>query len=71
MAAPTPLSANGPTTGGDLFPAVGSSNFLNFEFGGRSYTQQLQEAVSTTGKFSAVTVEIRELNVRPFPRIFV
>lgn len=52
------------TTQGDLFPSVGSSNFLDFAFGGKSYSQQLQEAVQSTGKFSAVTVEIRQLNVR-------
>lgn len=61
-------SGSGPSAAaqGDLFPSVGSSNFLEFEFGGKSYSQQLQEAVQTTGKFSAVTVEIRQLNVRPF-----
>jgi len=57
-------SGSGPSTAaqGDLFPSVGSSNFLGFEFGGKSYSQQLQEAVQSTGKFSAVTVEIRQLN---------
>jgi hypothetical protein len=64
MASSNPEVVNGGANKGDLFPTVGSSNFLGFEFGGKSYTQQLQEAVAATGKFSAVTVEIRELNVR-------
>lgn len=64
MSADNSSSGNGAATKGDLFPCVGSSNFLDFAFGGKSYTQQLQEAVQSTGKFSAVTVEIRELNVR-------
>ena len=68
MATATKEVANGSTNKGDLFPTVGSSNFLGFEFGGKSYSQQLQEAVASTGKFSAVTVEIRELNVRCFLR---
>lgn len=62
MASSTSGSGPSATAQGDLFPSVGSSNFLEFEFGGKSYSQQLQEAVQTTGKFSAVTVEIRQLN---------
>lgn len=66
-------SANGTaqegSSKGDLFPSVGSSNFLEFEFGGKSYTQQLQEAIQQTGKFSAVTVEIKQLNVRILPHV--
>ena len=65
MASSTSGSGPSATAQGDLFPSVGSSNFHEFEFGGKSYSQQLQEAVQTTGKFSAVTVEIRQLNVRP------
>jgi len=64
MASATGTTQNAATNKGDLFPAVGSTNFLGFEFGGKSYSTQLQEAVQTTGKFSAVTVEIRQLNVR-------
>lgn len=67
MSSETAKASASAASQGDLFPSVGSANFLDFAFGGKSYTQQLQEAVQSTGKFSAVTVEIRQLNVRISP----
>jgi hypothetical protein len=48
----------------ELFHNVGSLDFLGFDFGGKAYKTQLEEAVQSTGKFCAVTVEIRTIKVR-------
>eukprot|EP00937_MAST-01D_sp_MAST-1D-sp2_P002088 g2088.t1 len=48
--------ANGP-----LFQEVASSDFLEFAFGARSYSDQLQAAVAKTGEVCAVKVDVRTL----------
>mmetsp|Transcript_6346 Transcript_6346/g.19249 ORF Transcript_6346/g.19249 Transcript_6346/m.19249 type:complete len:1231 (+) Transcript_6346:36-3728(+) len=44
-----------------LFEEVCSVNFLGFSFGGRSYTEQIGDAVKKTGKHCAVDVSLVEL----------
>ena len=48
----------------ELFHNIASVDFLGFSFNGKSYESQLKEAVASTGKFCAVTVEIRTFAVR-------
>ncbi len=43
----------------DLFSEIASADFLEFSFGGRSYADQLKDAVQKTGRLSAVTVSVR------------
>jgi hypothetical protein len=48
----------------ELFHNIGSVDFLGFSFSGKGYDAQLKEAVAATGKFCAVTCEIRSFAVR-------
>lgn len=48
----------------ELFHNIGSVDFLGFSFNGKSYDSQLKEAIQSTGRFCAVTAEIRSFAVR-------
>lgn len=48
----------------ELFHNIASVDFLGFSFNGKGYDAQLKEAVQSTGKFCAVTCEIRSFEVR-------
>eukprot|EP00899_Mesostigma_viride_P000910 jgi/Mesvir1/1081/Mv17594-RA.1 len=45
----------------ELFADVASTDFLKFEFGGRSYDEQIKGSISKTQVFSGVKVEVRTL----------
>lgn len=47
----------------ELFTNIASSDFLNFEFMGKSYNQQIEDSRQSTGKLCAVTVEIKTIHV--------
>jgi len=48
--------------GNELFHNLASTDFLKFVFG-KAYAQQLNEAIQATGKFCAVTCEIKAIEV--------
>ncbi|KAJ8599301.1 hypothetical protein CTAYLR_008844 [Chrysophaeum taylorii] len=48
------------TTTTTLFEEVCSTNFLEFSFGGRSYSDQIKDAVVKTKKFCAVEVKLED-----------
>lgn len=49
-------------TSHELFEDVCSTNFLKFSFGGRSYSDQIRDAVNKTSKHCAIAVTLRHLN---------
>jgi len=48
-------------TNTELFKEVASSDFLNFNFGGKSYSEAITQAVAQTQAFSGVKVELRKI----------
>eukprot|EP00771_Trimastix_marina_P001024 gnl/Trimastix_PCT/207.p1 GENE.gnl/Trimastix_PCT/207~~gnl/Trimastix_PCT/207.p1 ORF type:complete len:1246 (+),score=513.85 gnl/Trimastix_PCT/207:34-3771(+) len=45
----------------ELFPHIGSEDFLGFEFNGKTYNQQIQESLRRTGKICAVKCTVRTI----------
>ena len=60
-ATPKKEGAEGEAGGAELFEEVCSKNFLEFAFGGRSYSDQLRDAVRKTKKHCAVSVCVRRV----------
>jgi hypothetical protein len=44
-----------------LFEEICSADFLNFEFNGRAYADQLSDSVRKTQQLSAITVTLRKI----------
>ena len=57
------LSSNNNSVDGNLFTDVASTDVLSFGFGGRSYADQLRDAVAKTSKVAAVEVSVKSLPV--------
>ena len=55
------LSSNNNSVDGNLFTDVASTDVLSFGFGGRSYADQLRDAVAKTSKVAAVEVCVKSL----------
>jgi hypothetical protein len=45
-----------------LFEEVCSTDFLRFEFGGRSYQDQLYDSIAKTKELAGVKVEVRDVS---------
>jgi len=50
-----------PDKNGELFSAVRSQDFLNFDFGGKAYGKMIEEQTAKAGKTCAVTVKVKDL----------
>jgi len=49
---------------GELFPNIWSADFLSFTFNDRAYGWQLDSARMSSGRTSAISCSLRQINVR-------